>query len=197
MLHFTQHSSELALILFFNLDQLLTMRSLFLTILFVVLCHSTMGDDLVQQACKKAADGDKALNYNFCVSTLEASPGSKGADLAGLVGIALDLTTKKATSIKSTITKLQSDPKVDKSALQDCAELFSDALDSLGQATSAFKSKDYGSALTQLSASLDAPDTCETGFKEKKAVSPLSKDDADCTQLNIICLAFINQLRGA
>ncbi|KAM5573244.1 putative invertase inhibitor [Rosa sericea] len=171
------------------------MRYLFL-VTFLVLCHSTMGDDLVQQTCKKASDADKNLNYNFCVSALEASPKSKGADLAGLAGIALDLTTAKATSIKSTISKLLNDPKVDKPALQDCEELYSDATDDLQVATNAFKSSDYGTALTHLSATLNAPDTCETGFQERKAVSPLSKDDGDFTQLNIISLAFINQLRG-
>lgn len=156
-----------------------------------------MGGDLIQQTCKKASAGDKNLNYNFCVSTLEASPKSRGAYLSGLVSIALDLTTAKATSIKSTtIPKLLKDPKVDKPALQDCAELYADAIDDLQEATNAFKSGDYDTALTHLSASLNEPDTCETGFQERKAVSPLKKEDDDFTQLNIISLAFINQLRG-
>lgn len=173
------------------------MRSLFLVTL-LVLFHSTMGDDLIQQTCKKAAAGDKNLNYNFCVSTLEASPKSRGANLAGLISIALDLTTAKAISIKSTtIPKFLKDPKVDKPALQDCAEFYSDAIDDLHEATNAFKSKDYDTALTRLSATLDDPDNCETGFQERKAVSPLKKEDADFAQLNIISLAFINQIRGA
>ncbi|KAK9927825.1 hypothetical protein M0R45_024991 [Rubus argutus] len=171
------------------------MRCLFV-VTFLVLFHSTMGDDLIQQSCKKAKTTDKSLNYNFCVSTLEASPKSRGANLAGLTAIVLDLAGAKVTSINSLIAKLSKDPKVDQPALQDCDEVYSDAIDSVQEAKNAFKSQSYDSALEYLSALLNAPDTCETGFQERKAVSPLKKEDDDMTQLGEISLAFIAQLRG-
>ncbi|KAL6183562.1 hypothetical protein ACLB2K_044973 [Fragaria x ananassa] len=82
--------------------------------------------------------------------------------------------------------------KVIKTALQDCE----DAPDSMQEAIYSFKEKDYEAALNPLSAALNAPDTCETGFQERKAVSPLKKEDDDFTQLGVVSLTFIGLLSG-
>lgn len=118
------------------------------------------------------------MNYDFCVSTIEANPKSHSADLATLTMIVLDLAGAKVTSINSHIQELKKDPKVDQPALQDYEEVYSDATGSMQEATNSFKAKNYESTLNTLSAALNAPDhTCETGFQERKAVSPLKEDN--------------------
>ncbi|KAL6178501.1 hypothetical protein ACLB2K_050019 [Fragaria x ananassa] len=168
----------------------------FLIVIFLVLFHTTFVDDFIQQSCKKAADRERSLNYTFCVSTLEADPKSHGADLYGLANITLYLAGTKVINITAQTQELKKDPKVDQPALQDCEELYEDAPDSMQEAIDSFKEKDYEAALNPLSAALNAPDTCETGFQERKAVSPLKKEDDDFTQLGVISLTFIGLLSG-
>ncbi|KAK9927823.1 hypothetical protein M0R45_024989 [Rubus argutus] len=176
------------------------MRWLFF-ITFLMLFHSTMGsEDLIQLSCKKAAAGDPNLSFNFCVSSLEASPRSHGADLEQLVAITLNLTISNATSINSTISRLLVDKRFDKYAkecLQDCLELYSDSVPTLQEAIGAFQAKDYDKANIEVSSAMDASTTCEDGFKEKRGeVYPLKKENHNFCQLNAISLAFINTLSG-
>ncbi|XP_062029364.1 putative invertase inhibitor [Rosa rugosa] len=174
------------------------MRCLFF-ITFLVLHHNTMGcNDLIHLSCKKAAASDPNLSYNFCVSSLEAIPKSHGADLEQLVALTLNFTISNATSINSTISKLLLDKKFDeyaKECLQDCLELYSDAVPTLQEAVGAFKAKDYGKANIEISAAMDASSTCEDGFMDKKGeVYPLKRENDNFSQLNVISLAFINTL---
>ncbi|XP_050378305.1 putative invertase inhibitor [Argentina anserina] len=171
----------------------------FFFITLIVLFHNTMGfKDLIRLSCKKAAASDPNLSYKFCVSSLEAVPESHGADLDQLVAITLNLTISNATSISSTISKLLIDKQFDKYAkdcLQDCLELYSDAVPTLQEAVGAFKAKDYSKANTEVSAAMDASSTCEDGFMEKKGeVYPLKLENDNFCQLNVISLAFINTL---
>ncbi|PRQ18683.1 putative pectinesterase inhibitor domain-containing protein [Rosa chinensis] len=159
---------------------LLKMRCSFLVI-FLMLFHNTIDDDLIQQYCKKAADHEPSVNYDFCVSTIEAHPKSHSAHLATLIMTVLDLAGAKVTNFNSHIQELKKDPKVDQPTLQDYEEVYLDATSSMQEATNSFKAKNYESTLNTLSAAMNAPDTCETGFQERKAVSPLKKEDDDFT----------------
>ncbi|WZZ14024.1 hypothetical protein YC2023_107113 [Brassica napus] len=78
---------------------------------------------------------------------------------------------------------------------QDCIKLYTDGKDYLNQALKNVKSSDYRSASVHLSAALDAPTTCETGFKEtihKK--SPVAKENKALFQKILIPLAFSNMI---
>ncbi|KAJ0111508.1 hypothetical protein Patl1_00040 [Pistacia atlantica] len=49
--------------------------------------HLITAHDLVHQTCKKCAQNDPNLNYNFCVTSLEAVPSSHCANLRQLDAI--------------------------------------------------------------------------------------------------------------
>ncbi|KAM1784677.1 hypothetical protein ACFX12_037672 [Malus domestica] len=188
------------------------MRSLFssfskifitITITFLMLFHCTIGsNNLIQNSCKKASDGDPNLSYNFCVASLEEanskSHGQSPDHLEQLVLISLNLTISNATNINSIISKLLKDKQFDKYArdcLKGCSELYSDAIPTLQEALCALRSKDFPKANVEVSSAMDASSTCEDGFKDKKGeVSPLRKENDVFFQLNVISLAFINTL---
>ncbi|VVB08204.1 unnamed protein product [Arabis nemorensis] len=102
------------------------------------------------------------------------------------------------TSLKGIVDNIIKSKSYDKGSeipLQDCLELYSDGTDSLNEALMNVKSRDYGSAKVNLGAALDAPDTCETGFKEGKQLkSPLTNDNNVLFQKILIPLAFTNML---
>ena len=56
------------------------------------------------------------------------------------------------------------------------------------------KSGDYRSANVHLSAALDAPSTCEDGFKEKHTTFPVTNENNVLFQKIVILLAFTNML---
>ncbi|KAL5551240.1 hypothetical protein UlMin_001416 [Ulmus minor] len=171
----------------------------FLFLFFVLQFCSLGSSDLIQDTCKKASDNDSNIPNDFCVSTLEANPKSQTATtIEELALSAIDITISNGTSISSTISNLLKNTTVDpfvKSFLQDCSELYSDAVDSLNDAEAAIKIKDFATANSDTSAAMDAPSTCEDGFKEKKGVvSPLTNHNNLFFQSTAIALAFTNMV---
>ncbi|RID45220.1 hypothetical protein BRARA_I01963 [Brassica rapa] len=166
--------------------------AVFFVMFFLFLICFTTAQTLIQDSCKKAAAKDPLFKYDFCVKSLETDPHSKAAtNLKGL----LIASTKNTES--NTINIL-----MDKKAshgieipLRDCIKLYTDGKDYLNQALKNVKSSDYRSASVHLSAALDAPTTCETGFKEtihKK--SPVAKENKALFQKILIPLAFSNMI---
>ncbi|XP_022757891.1 putative invertase inhibitor [Durio zibethinus] len=166
---------------------------------FFFLLLVSVRSDVIQESCDKAAKGDAGINYGFCVASLEQNPKSKTATSIGdLVPITIDIAISNATSISSIISNLLKNKNLEhytRMCLEDCSELYSDVGSSLKSGRQAFMSKDYGSANADISAALDAPDTCEDQFKEKKGVvSPLTKENSNFSQLTALSLAFISML---
>jgi len=98
----------------------------------------------------------------------------------------------------STISKLLNDTSFDEYAnacLHDCFDLYLHALSDLDDAVDAFKSRDFDTAATRLSTSMDSSLTCEFQFKEKGKTSPLINANQLYFQLNAISLAFIQMIR--
>ncbi|XWS49203.1 hypothetical protein CRYUN_Cryun13aG0143700 [Craigia yunnanensis] len=156
--------------------------------------------DVIQDSCDKAAKGDPNINFDFCVASLEQNSKSKTATCTeDLVPISIEIATSNATSISSIVSKLlekKSLEKFTRSCLEACSELYSEAGSDLQSGGQAFESKDYGTANVDISAALDAPETCEDGFKEKKwLVSPLTKENNNFLQLTAIPLAFITMVQ--
>ncbi|KAL5551239.1 hypothetical protein UlMin_001415 [Ulmus minor] len=171
----------------------------FLFLVFVLQFCSLGLSDLIQDSCKKASDNDPNISNDFCVSTLEANPKSQTATTLGELALsAMDITISNGTSISSTISFLLKNSTLDpfvQSCLQDCSKLYSDASDSLFDAEAAITNKDFGTAKSDTSAAMDAPSTCEDGFKEKKGVvSPLTKESNLFFQFTAISLAFLNMV---
>lgn len=76
--------------------------------------------------------------------------------------------------------------------LNDCFELYSDAIPTLKQTVRDYKLKRYEEANIEMSAVMDSAVTCEDGFGERSIVSPLTKRSNDTFQLSAIALSIIN-----
>ncbi|CAN8245787.1 unnamed protein product [Cochlearia groenlandica] len=166
---------------------------------FLLLNVFATGQTLIQDSCKKAAAKDPNMIYGICVRSLQRDPRSKTA--TSLEGLFLASTMNAATktaNLKRLIQKILNDKKSSHGIelpLRDCVEVFTDAIDSINDALSSIKSSDYETANVNLSAALDAPDTCEDGFKESRQwKSPVTKENNALFQNILIPLAFSNMV---
>lgn len=168
---------------------------------FLILNAFATAQSLIQDSCKKAAAKNSNINYNFCVKSLEENPQSKTArTLDGLVKPSTKSALSKTTSMKGIVDKILKDNKYEKYSekpLRDCLELYSDAKNSLTEALTIVKSRDYKTANVVLSAAMGAPPSCEIGFKEgkKPLKSPFTKDNDVLFQMILIPLAFTDMLK--
>ncbi|OVA02474.1 Pectinesterase inhibitor domain [Macleaya cordata] len=157
-----------------------------------LLHHLIFASASIKETCKKCAEKSPVLNYDFCVTSLQAVPESKTSNAQGLGIISLELAQTNATDTISFIQKLlkYKDFKdtYTKQCLKDCLDLYSDAIPRLVQSIGAFRSNDYVNANIWISALMDAAMTCEDGFDEGRKVSPLKKQNYDFYQLCDIAL---------
>lgn len=175
------------------------LRPIVLLFFFIItLIRATNGNNLIHETCKTCAQSDPNLSYAFCVTSLEAVPSSRRADLRQLGNISIRLTRHNVTKTRHRITKLLEKKKLDpfvRGCLNDCFELYSDAMPSLKQALKYYKAKRYEDANIAVSSVIDASTTCEDGFAEKEGVvSPLTKTNNDTFQLSAMALSIINLL---
>lgn len=174
-----------------------------LATLVFLLFHPSQANDqdnnIVHGSCKRAADGDPNISYEFCVACFEADTISQPANIEDLTLMSLNLTISNATKIGSRISKLLQNKRLGhfaRDCLTTCLKLYSDANSTLRGVVDDFGSRDYDTANAYISAALDAAVTCEDGFKERKGVvSPLTKENDMFVQMNAISLAFIELLR--
>jgi pectinesterase inhibitor-like protein len=156
------------------------------------------GQNLIHETCKTCAQKDPNLSYNFCVASLQAVPKSGLADLRQLGNISIKLTKHNVTATRHRIKKLLKKKNLDpfvKGCLNDCFELYSDAIPSLKKALKDYKGERYEDANIDVSSVIDAATTCEDGFNERNGVvSPLTKRNNDTFQLSAIALSIINML---
>ncbi|XP_059433940.1 putative invertase inhibitor [Corylus avellana] len=165
---------------------------------FFFFFHAINGHNLIHETCKMCAQKDPNLSYNFCVTSLQAVPKSGCANLRHLGTISIRLTKQNVTATRHRIKKLLEKKNLDpfvKGCLNDCFELYSDAIPSLKKALKAYKGRRYQDANIAVSSVIDAATTCEDGFSEQDGiVSPLTKSNNDTFQLSAIALSIINML---
>ncbi|KAJ8440642.1 hypothetical protein Cgig2_031059 [Carnegiea gigantea] len=155
-------------------------------------------DNLLPDTCLKISQDDPNVSEEFCLGAFGSDPGSSAATLVQLGPISFRLDMSNATSISATIDGLLKDPALDlsaKEALQSCSDLYSGVQDDLKAGLDAYNGGDYDTANTRASAAMNAPTTCEEGFKESKAKgdasSPLTKEQNDMSQLVAISLVLL------
>ncbi|KAJ4957773.1 hypothetical protein NE237_024884 [Protea cynaroides] len=202
----TSNAKQLTLKIKKNMATFLSFSLLcfFFFIFFLSLCSfngGTGGSDIINETCRKSAKSDPNINYNFCVSSLQTGHKSHNPTNLKQLGItAVKLTKSNASHTKSFIKNLLKNKKLDpfvKLALQDCMEVYSDAVDLLKEAIKDVKEKRYSEANIKLSSAMDSSSSCEEGFNEKKGKdSPLTKENKDVFQLAAISLSIINMFGG-
>lgn len=165
--------------------------------MFLLFLNSfTTAQTLIQNSCKQIAAKDPKINYNFCVQSLQADPQSKAATtVEGLLIASTKNAASKTINVKGIVVNILKNKQASRGIempLKDCVELYTDAIGSLNDALANAKSRDYRTANINLSAALDAPTTCETGFKEGKKQSPVTNENNILSQKIVIPLAFSN-----
>ncbi|KAF9685486.1 hypothetical protein SADUNF_Sadunf03G0059500 [Salix dunnii] len=154
--------------------------------------------DISNRTCRKCAEDSKTFSYDFCISSLQTIPVSHVTNLHGLAIIGMELALENATNTISTIKYLLTCGALDHfavAALQDCLELYSDALVTIVDAAAAFLTEHYSVAEVKVSAVMEASTTCEEGFSEKKGVvSPLTEENNNLFQLSDIALCIIHMI---
>uniref|UniRef100_A0A7N0URU8 Pectinesterase inhibitor domain-containing protein n=1 Tax=Kalanchoe fedtschenkoi TaxID=63787 RepID=A0A7N0URU8_KALFE len=159
-----------------------------------------MSNALIPKLCSNSSSTDPNINYGFCTTSLQAAPDSPCAGLRKLGTISIRLVKFNATNTRCYIKKLLKNrrklhPFV-RQCLDDCYELYSDALPTARKAAKAYAARNYVDANIELSSVADAPLTCEQGFADKKGIkSPLTKRNEQLFQLSAVALSMINTLQ--
>ncbi|KAM0071791.1 putative pectinesterase inhibitor domain-containing protein [Helianthus debilis subsp. tardiflorus] len=187
-----------------KLHKKMSSSSFYLTLfLFSLFLLSINGQDLIYDTCKTSSQQDPNVKLQFCTTSLQAAPASHCANLKGLGMMSIRLTRYNVTDTRCYIKQLlknntkKLDPYV-KSCLDDCFELYSDAISGIKQAMESYNSKRFFDANVQISSVMDATTTCEDGFKQKKGiVSPLTKRNDATFQLSAIALSIMNIVQSS
>ncbi|KAG8059826.1 hypothetical protein GUJ93_ZPchr0002g25264 [Zizania palustris] len=172
---------------------------LLVLVFFLLLALSTCESSTVQEMCKSIAAGHPSVSYSYCIKTFKADSASATADARGLAAIAARIAEAAANATSARIASLSASEKDARrrERLGVCAEVYSDAVDQLGEAAEDITlggDKATQDAVTQLSAALDAPGTCEDAFGEADDASPLAPEDAHFSKLATIALAVAASL---
>uniref|UniRef100_A0A7N0UK34 Pectinesterase inhibitor domain-containing protein n=1 Tax=Kalanchoe fedtschenkoi TaxID=63787 RepID=A0A7N0UK34_KALFE len=173
-----------------------------LLVLFLLFLTATaavdMSNNLIPKVCDNSSRADPNIRYTFCTASLQSAPDSPCAALRHLGTISIRLVKFNATNTRCYIRQLLKNTKLTpyvRQGLNDCDELYSDALSTVRKAAKAYGAKNYADANIHLSSVSDAPLTCEQGFTERKGVkSPLTKRNDQLFQLSAIALSMINMM---
>ncbi|KAI3918572.1 hypothetical protein MKX01_041892 [Papaver californicum] len=141
------------------------------------------GNDIVKETCEKCAQKSPLLNNDFCVTSLEAVLDSKtAAELAQTNATDTILVIREQLKYKDldTYTFL---------SLNDCLDLYTDAISMLAKSIEAIRSYNYVNLNIWVSSEMEAS-TNARGFREKGRVSPLRKHNSNFFQLCDIALVI-------
>uniref|UniRef100_A0ACD5UTW2 Uncharacterized protein n=1 Tax=Avena sativa TaxID=4498 RepID=A0ACD5UTW2_AVESA len=170
------------------------LSGLALLLLLVASSASVLND-----TCKSFGANRKDIGYDYCVKFFQADKASAIADKRGLAVIAAKIIKATASSTDKRISALKASVKDKKvrSGLEDCDDLYSQAVDELDAAAkgvAAGTPQGLQDAVTNLSAAADAPQTCETGFQELGVKSPLAAEDFEFTKEVAVALDVTSSL---
>ncbi|XP_073147516.1 putative invertase inhibitor [Henckelia pumila] len=177
----------------------ITSSTLFLA--FLITIHAAKSQNLIQSTCKTSSKTDPNINYNFCTTSLQAAPASQCAALHGLGMISIRLVRYNVTDARCNIKQLLKNKKWDpyvRQCLNDCFDLYSDAIPTVKMAMKYYNSKRFDDANIQISSIMEAATTCEEGFGDKEGVlSPLTKRNNDTFQLSAVALSVMRIIQAA
>ncbi|OAY49468.1 putative invertase inhibitor [Manihot esculenta] len=170
----------------------------YLLLIFITFLAITATNLIIQETCRKCAHNDPNIHYSFCVASLQSSPDAHCANNLRQLGIiSLKLTRLNVTDTRHNIKDLLKNKRLDsslRSCLNDCFDLYSDAIPTIKQAIKDYNSNHYEDVNIAVSAVTDASTTCEDGFKEIGIVSPLTGRNNNTFELSAIALSIINML---
>lgn len=170
---------------------------LFLLVVFVFFVSIELASayGLINSTCKAFARNNPNIDFAFCVTSLQAAPASGCAAAKGIGTIAIRLIRYNVTDTRCFIRQLLREGKSKdpyfRQCLEVCLELYSDAIDTAKQAMKSYSARRFDEANVEISSIMDAATTCEDGFKEGGAASPLTKRNAAVFQLSAVGLSVL------
>jgi len=166
-------------------------------IVFCVFVSQCSGGS-VSEYCMEASKFDPGLSFDFCVAFLSNwQPPS--SNLEDYWVNSIELLKSNGTNMVSLISKLLEDKSIDeqvKDGLNGCFVSYKDTIVELDAAVVAFKAKDFDTAGTKLSESLDTPVGCQLLFANPTGNnSPLTTENNTYFKLNVIPLVVLQILK--
>jgi pectinesterase inhibitor-like protein len=154
---------------------------------------------VLDDTCKSFGANHKDIGYDYCIKFFQADKGSATADKRGLAVIASKIIKATASSTGKRIAAVKASVKDKKvrSGLDDCHDVYSEAVDELDAAVKGVEAgtpQGLKDAVTNLSGAMDAPQTCETGFQELGLQSPLAAEDSEFTREVSVALVITSSL---
>ncbi|XP_073024755.1 putative invertase inhibitor [Primulina eburnea] len=167
---------------------------------FLITIQAVRSQNLIHSICQTSSKNDSNINYSFCKTSLQAAPASQCAALHGLGMISIRLVRYNVTDTRCYIKQLLKTKKWDpyvRQCLNDCFDLYSDAIPTVKLAMRYYNSKRFDDANIQISSIMEAATTCEDGFGEKEGVvSPLTKRNKDSFQLSAVVLSVMRIIQA-
>jgi pectinesterase inhibitor-like protein len=169
------------------------------SVLFLFLVVPTSRSSPLEDACRSFAAGHPSIGYDYCIRAFQSDKASAAAANArALAAIAARIAGAKANATVARVAALCATERDARrrDRLGVCAEVYSDAVDQLAQAAEdlARGAAADDAVITQLSAAVDAPATCEDAFGEADDTSLLAAEDAEFQKLASIALAVAASL---
>ncbi|TVU14270.1 hypothetical protein EJB05_37729, partial [Eragrostis curvula] len=191
--------------------RLISPQHLLLVLVLVLAAGSraALGSGAVEDTCTKATAGGKRTDLApFCVSSLQAAPGSDGADARGLAAIATNLTLANYTAAVAAVKALQLRggwSPAERAALATCRARYIEALNVVHSAVHALatgKAQDYAADMAVVQS---AATDCERAFAgagagkgeapgEAPGESPMRKVNEDAVNLTTVAMLIVASL---
>ena len=155
----------------------------------------TVSDPRIKSLC------DKTDQSALCIASIAPFFNGK-SDLPSVIEMLIKAGTEQTKQAIATAAKMATDSKSDPktvSRLNDCKEIYDDALDNLQEATDAIPLKDVGTIATMVSAAISDYGTCDDGFTGQpnpipEGVSPMAKINENLMNIAGIILSLTNMI---
>ncbi|XP_022761270.1 vegetative cell wall protein gp1-like [Durio zibethinus] len=167
----------------------------------IVSLNSGAGSKIVSDPEIKSLCG-KTDQPALCLATI--SPFFNGkTDLASVIGMLIKAGIEQTKQAIATAAKMATDPKYSNpktlSKLNDCKEIYDDALDNMQEAIEAIPLKDVGTIETMISAAISDYGTCDDGFTGQpnpipEGVSPMAKINENLMNIAGVILALTKMM---
>lgn len=173
-----------------------------LVVLVLAGSGAALASDTVKQICAKATSGGPNSGLGpFCVASLQAAPGSDGADARGLAAIATNLTLANYTAAVATIKALERRggwPAAQQGALATCRARYIEALNVVHSAVHALATGRLQDYVADMGVVGKAATDCEAAFGGGNGggkSSPLRKVDEDALNLTTVAALIVGSLK--
>jgi pectinesterase inhibitor-like protein len=179
-----------------------------LLLLAVAATRAAPASETVEQICAEATSGGAHSDLApFCVASLQAAPGSSGADARGLAAIATNLTLANYTAAVATVKDLQRRggwSAAQRRALATCRQRYIEALNVVHSAVHALASGRFRDYAADMGVVGKAATDCEDAFGAAAnagggsggpSSSPLRKVDQDAVNLTTVAALIVRSLK--